>query len=147
MIAADPTIISVTRPAVIDNGFGAMMEDPLGQTKVYKFRVSISHERSSIGMPSSAPVGVQTNLMRMITIDYRGGLLEGDLFTIAERNQTSRLEQVYDNGVMVTYDGEHVAHEVDTATAPITYKVGKIDALTEDGGIIGYQAPIIEPGV
>jgi hypothetical protein len=133
MIAEDPTIILITRKALIDNGFGGFIEDPQGQSVSYKYRVSISHEKSTVASPSATSVGVSTNLKKMMTMDYRSTIREGDLFSIVN---TRAMNLPYTAVSMLDNNNE----------TPSYFKVGKIDPLTEEGIIIGYQAPIMEPG-
>lgn len=146
MIAEDPTIILITRKALIDNGFGGFIEDPQGQAVSYKYRVSISHEKSTVASPSATSVGVSTNLKKMMTMDYRSTIREGDLFSIVNTRAVNLPYTVMYRGSVVTDKSEHVSMLDNNNETPSYFKVGKIDPLTEEGIIIGYQAPIMEPG-
>lgn len=112
MIAEDSTIITINRYPQMSDGFGGYIDDTSKTPVAHKYRVGISHEKSTVASPSSTSIGISTNLKKMITMDYHGGPLEGEMFTINSKK----------------------------------FKIGAIDALTEDGMIIGYQAPLLESG-
>lgn len=147
MIKADPTIITITRKARIADGFGGLMDDPLGATKEYKYRVKISHQKSSVPASSSAPVGLATNLQKMMTIDYKGGPKEGESFTIVDPRLNDFLQTVLYSGVPVTDGGTPVASVEPEASMSESFIIGKIDPLTSGKEIIGYQAALTQAGV
>ena len=132
---------------MISDGFGGLMEDPAGTTYTYKFRVRISHQKSSVPASSSSPIGLATNLQKMITIDYKGGPIEGEQFTIPDETKVSVIQMVSDTGIVVADDGDPIANITPTDSPSGVYTIGKIDQLTENGEIIGYQAALTQAGV
>jgi len=147
MIKANPTIIVITRKAMIDDGFGGLMDDPTGGTCVYKFRVKISHQKSSVPSTSGAPIGLSTNMQKMMTIDYKGGPIEGEQFTVADRTKSTILQTATYSGTVAAYDGDSVAVISSSDSPSEVYIIGKLNALTEAGEIIGYQAALSQAGV
>jgi hypothetical protein len=147
MIKANPTIITITRKAMVNDGFGGLMDDPTGGTFDYKFRVKISHQKSSVPSTSGAPIGLSTNMQKMITIDYKGGPIEGEQFTVANRTKLSSVQTAAYSGTVVVYNGDSVAVVVPIDSPSEVYTIGKLNALTEAGEIIGYQAALSQAGV
>lgn len=147
MIKANPTIITITRKSMIDDGFGGLMDDPNGATQDYKFRVKVSHQKSSVPALSGSAIGLATNLQKMMTLDYKGGPLEGEEFTIADNSHRVALQTVTYSGTGAVYDGDAVAVIASSDVPSEVYTIGKIDALTENGEIIGYQAALSQAGV
>jgi len=80
-IAENPSVITIARKPLVDNGFGVMVEDPFGTPVDYTFTVRLSSERKGPATVNESSNGFSSNLGKMITIDYNSGVLEGDVFT------------------------------------------------------------------
>jgi hypothetical protein len=144
MIKANPSIITISRIARVTDGFGGTMEDPLGETMDYKFRVMLSHEKSSIQHNEDSSVGTSTNMVHMMTMDYRGGPLEGEEFSITDAVSNSLVIGATYSTTPITYSLEHVA-SIESMAHPVRkYRVGRVDPLLIGGKIAGYQAALFQ---
>jgi len=121
MIAEDPTIITIERyplgglypseDLVPSNDLVPFDSDgPVS----FKYRVSISPEKSTPLTPSDSPVSVNNRsfMKHLMLIDYHGGPLQNEIFSTVNK-QTGLTEY---------------------------YIVGRVEQLFLDGEIIGYQA-------
>lgn len=111
-IDESPSIITVWRKAMKDDGFGGTVEDPFSDPSDDTFKARLSHEQKGPELSNEVPPGLSTNLSRFILVDYETTIYEGDYFKDAILNKS--------------------------------YRIGPVDPLVKFGGIIGYQAPLLE---
>jgi hypothetical protein len=79
-IKENPTTIMVLRRALVDNGFGEMVENPFGEAEQHVFTVRIAHERKQVPDDGATPAGFSTNLVRFILADHKSQIKQGDRF-------------------------------------------------------------------
>ncbi len=144
-IQDDPTVITVVRKALMNDGFNSLIDDSGGASREYKFRVRISHERSVVAKVETSPIGGVINPRLMITVDYRGGPLEGDAFTMPRLRKSIQMVSAKYSENQIMYNSEPVAIDLDLSFSE-SYIIGRMDELTEDGVVVGYQAPMIKAG-
>lgn len=107
----NPLTVNISRiTATVSDGVGGQVEDPYGTPVPGSLTVRVCHEKKGPMGDESSPVGLSTNLGRMIISNYKNKPLQGDI---------------------IPFEG-------------INYKVGVVDPLIKFGGLIGYQAPLIE---
>jgi hypothetical protein len=79
-IAESPTVVSVPRYPLIDDGYGNMIPDTASTPKIIKARVRLQHESGSVQSNRVGPSGLDTNLSMYVLTDHRAPLIEGDQF-------------------------------------------------------------------
>lgn len=79
-ISENPTTIIILRQPMIDDGFGGMIEDPLGDPQELVYTVRLSHERSQVPENEPVPAGFSTNLQRFILTDHLADIRQDDVF-------------------------------------------------------------------
>jgi hypothetical protein len=84
-IMENPTVITISRRPLVDDGFGGLVEDPSGIPIITRARVRLSHESSSVPTNRPTPAGLDTNLSLYVLADYRTPLQEGDVFNAEGR--------------------------------------------------------------
>jgi len=77
-IKLDPITIVISRPPMLSDGFGGLVQDPTGTPIEYRYTVRISHDSKGPADISSAPSGFSTNLFRYVLADHKTDLHEGD---------------------------------------------------------------------
>lgn len=83
-IKLNPARVTFHRLKMVDNGFGGLIPDPLGEADTFDATVRIAHESASVPSLSDAPIGKSTNLLRFILTDHRTEIQEGDRFNYIE---------------------------------------------------------------
>jgi hypothetical protein len=78
LILENPTMLTVKRYPLKDNGMGQMIPDMESVPYVFVARVRLSHESSSIARNSSTPAGSGTSLSMYVLTDFSAPLQEGD---------------------------------------------------------------------
>lgn len=79
-IRVNPSIITVMRTAMIDNGMGVMIPDPYGTQEPSYITCRISHESKGPDETGTSPAGFSTNLGRMILVAHTTEIIAGDRF-------------------------------------------------------------------
>lgn len=79
-IRVNPSIITVMRTAMIDNGMGVMIPDPYGTQETSYITCRISHESKGPDETGTSPAGFSTNLGRMILVAHTTEIIAGDRF-------------------------------------------------------------------
>jgi hypothetical protein len=79
-IAESPSVITISRYPLIDNGFGQMVKDTASIPYVFKSRVRIQHESGGVPKNSVTPAGLGTSMSMYVLTDHRSPLEEGDTF-------------------------------------------------------------------
>lgn len=111
-IDESPETVIVYRRAMIDDGFGGLVENPNSDEEAYTITCRLSFERKTVGQLNQSPAGFSTNLQKFILVNYQTTIYENDTF---ESNDNYK-----------------------------QYKIGAVQPLIKFGGVIGYQAPLIE---
>lgn len=80
-IKLNPARVKFHRLKMVDNGFGGLIPDPLGEADTFDATVRVAHE-ALVTVPElkDSPIGRSTNLGRFILADYRTEIHEGDRF-------------------------------------------------------------------
>lgn len=79
-IKINPARVTFHRLKMVDNGFGGLIPDPLGEADIFDATVRVAHEAASVPSLSDSPIGKSTNLARFIITDHKTKIKQGDRF-------------------------------------------------------------------
>ena len=79
-IGENPATVTVIRKTLIDDGFGGQVTNPAGSESTHEVRVRVAHERRSAPGENLSPVGLSTQLGRMVLAEYDADINEDDIF-------------------------------------------------------------------
>lgn len=85
-IAESPTVITIFRQPLVDDGFGGTVESPTAAPDEFTMTVRLSHEQKGPEKLESVPAGLSTNLSRFILVDYETVIYENDVFEAINKN-------------------------------------------------------------
>lgn len=79
-IKESPVTVLISRKPSISNGRGGTKIDPYGVPEDTTVTIRISHGSSGPFEDSETPAGLGTDYSRWALVNYKGGLVDGDVF-------------------------------------------------------------------
>jgi hypothetical protein len=118
IIGENPETVTVSRAAMVDDGFGGLVADPHGARSSVIVRCRLSHESRGPVSLAQSPAGLSTNLARFILVDHLTTIIAGDTFEALGRGwKIGAVDPLLNFGAIIGYQAPLVeASEVEVST-------------------------------
>lgn len=93
-IKENPSYITISRQAMVDDGFNNLVPDPFGTPEEKHYKVRVTHERAQPEMAQNSSAGLSTNLQRFIIAGYKDEIKQGDVFAHEATEKVYRIGPV-----------------------------------------------------
>jgi hypothetical protein len=102
LIDQNKSSIIISRQAMVDDGFGGLVPDPLGVPTEINVTCRLSHDQIKPGSISESPAGVTSDPIRYILTDHNQDIQENDIFEAIDKTwKIGIVDQLYAFGGLI----------------------------------------------